>query len=526
MKVPPNSDSSSDSKLAKTGADTGQTKQLDHEAAQVWSKEGAADWKVPATGNLDVQKLPYELNPPELVDAAAQKWNDWEVKPHDTTHTVQEFKPPHQITDILFPKDAEGKDGGKREIHRDKDGNVDQVNEPDGSRYIKDADGKWHHISKTGQVEDIASVDVKDDGTVNIKRPDGTSRQEYPDGHKVERDFFNRVTEVDYLNKSSDDVPPKGHGDGKRHYHYGPDGKIDEYTAPNGSHWKKDGDHWQKVDEKGNPIVDKNDPENKQNIMYGDMSVDQDGNLTIKNHHMKGEIPHTTTVTGDGRRQEQLEPTAESLGERGERPLVSASDKSPPSDSFMEKVNDEIANLPPNVQKYMRDHHIKVKVMNNIEEGSPEIAEQMARGHHGEKYKNLDGFYDPKTNTVYVSERFRDKNTNQWRSDPIRIGAVIMHETGHAIDYNYPGGKFSQSQAFQEAFKADLLAIKDPIERKRLEYFLQMGAAGGEEAFGDLFAMMYYGRPSFTNSPGLIDLMKAKFAHTLAVIEQGMDKLT
>ncbi len=298
-----------------------------------------------------VGKIPFEQKSPEIVDSgkdgkkiALPIKDDWEVKPHNKTETKDNTLHPGKVFRVDFPA-HEGQPGGSRTIDRDKEGKVTKVTEPDGSSYEKGGDGKWHRNPKAGARElDPREYNVSADDKGNVKIEDktnNTSREEYADGHSVERDSKGRVTEVDYLNKDPNDL--KSGGDGKRHYKHDDQGNITEYTAPNGSHWKKDGDHWQKLGKDGQPQKPTDD---NKNVMYGDMSVDAAGNLTIKNHHMKGQEAHSTTVSADGKRVETKEfETAKPVDEK-EKP------KGEPAGSEAGKVGQAVADS-------TKDMHLK-----------------------------------------------------------------------------------------------------------------------------------------------------------------------
>ena len=60
---------------------------------------------------------------------------------------------------------------------------------------------------------------------------------------------------------------------------------------------------------------------------------------------------------------------------------------------------------------------------------------------------------------------------------------LVRHELGHAIDREKGLGFKSTSRRFKEAYERD----RPFMERAGKEYLLQEGAAGPEEAFGEMF---------------------------------------
>jgi hypothetical protein len=112
----------------------------------------------------------------------------------------------------------------------------------------------------------------------------------------------------------------------------------------------------------------------------------------------------------------------------------------------------------------------------------------------------------------------------EWKNDPLQgnalahvanVGGILREETGHAVyDWFQRGGFLG---AFRLAYDAEAVAaLADPQAAQLLQYQLQPGDAGAEEAFAQLFAIEYGGGPT----PLLITHLRQWFPNTLHEIQE------
>jgi HK97 family phage portal protein len=120
----------------------------------------------------------------------------------------------------------------------------------------------------------------------------------------------------------------------------------------------------------------------------------------------------------------------------------------------------------------------------------------------GSTWDEAEGLFQHRSKTIFCSEFTQASGL---RSKSYRVSGVIRHEYGHAFDTSgtmdvsfISGGSFSSRQAFKDAYSADLNALKslalegDAVAKdavKHLDYYLQQGYAGRDEAFAEGFAI-------------------------------------
>jgi hypothetical protein len=158
--------------------------------------------------------------------------------------------------------------------------------------------------------------------------------------------------------------------------------------------------------------------------------------------------------------------------------------------SFHQDVQNTINKYPPEVMNLLSQHHVKFAGVRKVTDEAPELAGQHPRGWpKGATWDDCDGVYDVSRNTIVVAYEHLNDWTGKW-SQNISVDGVLRHETGHA--FNYADNYLSNTPAFQTAHAADQAAMP-PDAQKRLQYFLQAGGAGRDEACADTFAHLQGG---------------------------------
>lgn len=176
--------------------------------------------------------------------------------------------------------------------------------------------------------------------------------------------------------------------------------------------------------------------------------------------------------------------------------------------------------LPEGVRKLLKDKGFYLVVVPNVthKNGLPELAGKTPRGWPpGTTWDNADGLQTGKK--ILVSE-YRQTATGKWEKNT-RIGGVVRHETGHALDEALGDGtkKYSDSNEFLEAYEKDVARLTKE-QKDQLGYFLQ-AAGGRQETFADVFALLSGGPCNEIRRA----LLTAAFPHVQALIKKKLESL-
>ena len=187
------------------------------------------------------------------------------------------------------------------------------------------------------------------------------------------------------------------------------------------------------------------------------------------------------------------------------------------------KVEGAIEQLPPNVQHFLETHKIKIVAARAIIDELPGLKNDHPRDWpNGKTWNNVEGTFRTDRNEVVVSE-FVLGADQQWHPNS-RVDGVARHETGHAIDHAL--GDFSiKDPNFIAAYNKEAANLP-PDVKKQLNYILQPGYAGRQEAFGELFATLNGGASlDVTGSQTYSNILRKYFPETLKVIQHKMESI-
>lgn len=205
-----------------------------------------------------------ELLPPqpEIVDGSDAK--------ADLNQPVDAQKAPGvdrdsdgRVTSVTYP------DGTENRVQYDENGNVSQLDTRDGSTWKKNEEGEWKRTKNGEPVEDSVGdfhvtesgdiVATRKDGSVDmIKHPDGSKTEFSEDGKsQMTRDENDRPTSVTYADGSTNKIK------------YDENGNVAELHTRDGSTWKKNEDGEWKRTKDGKPVEDE----------VGDFQVTEDGDI-------------------------------------------------------------------------------------------------------------------------------------------------------------------------------------------------------------------------------------------------------
>jgi hypothetical protein len=188
------------------------------------------------------------------------------------------------------------------------------------------------------------------------------------------------------------------------------------------------------------------------------------------------------------------------------------------TEAHFEQVKEIIGRLPPNIQQFMRNHHVRVVATNKVIDERPDAQGVRPRGWTRYSWESADASYDKSTNRVLAGDKYLVVKT--WQHS-YRVDSVVRHETGHSIDHNM--GDFSHNNpGFIAAYNKEAKTIPDSDESV-LNYVLQDGDSGREEAFAEMFADIN-GR-SVAGGPAVQFLIEKYFPDTITVVRNAMRSL-
>ncbi len=146
--------------------------------------------------------------------------------------------------------------------------------------------------------------------------------------------------------------------------------------------------------------------------------------------------------------------------------------------------------LPAKARALLAKHGIEVAVGKAFGDVAPDIVNDRPRGWpEGMTWANVDGCYYHGPGGKRIAFACAEKKS--WDGTMVRSGrapGVFRHEIGHGVDEAL--GNHSFTPAFRAAYAADVAALAD---KAGLEYYLQPGHAGPQEAWAETFADLYGG---------------------------------
>jgi hypothetical protein len=141
--------------------------------------------------------------------------------------------------------------------------------------------------------------------------------------------------------------------------------------------------------------------------------------------------------------------------------------------------------IPQGIKNLLNSEGVKVKVGPMMSSIYPELAHTHPRGWPNEAtFDSVPAYYNDTTNQIIVAEKTVHPFSKAITLNDNPVG-YLVHEIGHAVDDSL--GHLSETSTFVNAFESDKAGI--PAESKTiLDYFLQSGHAGPQEAFAEGFA--------------------------------------
>ena len=187
---------------------------------------------------------------------------------------------------------------------------------------------------------------------------------------------------------------------------------------------------------------------------------------------------------------------------RADRPNVSA--------EAVAAIKGAVDKLPPSVKNFLWTHGVRIYVTPTVEDYSPGVKYQEARGYEGGTYKSCPAFYHNRK--IVIAERTMDEGDESIRDafPPNSMVNSLYHETGHAMDFCLDG--ISHSDEFKHAYLLDSAHV-EPSVANTLKYYLQKSEDGQEECCAELIGLLLGQTERHTTE------MRATFPLTLKLLK-------
>ena len=186
------------------------------------------------------------------------------------------------------------------------------------------------------------------------------------------------------------------------------------------------------------------------------------------------------------------------------------------SAAFYAAVLSGIHSVPDDFHEFLHQQGRRIQIGDRLIHMDPSLKGQQPRGWPaGSTFAEVGGVYSG--NLVMVAETIEDRG--QLKPTPY-VESHCREELGHALDEALDQGSGPASHSdvdFVTAYRAEVRGIKDPTTRAVLDYLLQLGVAGQEETFANLFALLYGGAVG----PKVVQqLLRQNFPRTLQAVQK------
>lgn len=150
-------------------------------------------------------------------------------------------------------------------------------------------------------------------------------------------------------------------------------------------------------------------------------------------------------------------------------------------------IKGAVDKLPVSVKSFLWTHGVRIYVTPTVEDYSPGVKYQEARGYEGGTYKSCPAFYYNRK--IVIAERTMDEGDESIKDafPPTSMVNSLYHETGHAMDFCLDG--ISHSEEFKHAYLLDSAHV-DPATAQSLRYYLQKSEDGQEECCAELIGLL------------------------------------
>ncbi len=169
------------------------------------------------------------------------------------------------------------------------------------------------------------------------------------------------------------------------------------------------------------------------------------------------------------------------------------------SPAFQSRAKAAVGTIPAGVWKTLRSGGWQVRIAEFVVDAAPSLRGVQPRGWPtGSTWDNTDAVHLPARRMLVFAEKRRTRDGRIVPSS--RVESVFRHEVGHAFDRATGAAGLYQSAGagFMFAYHRDVTRMPEK-NRTALNYYLQRGAAGRQEAFAEAFAILLGGGSDAAN---------------------------
>lgn len=205
------------------------------------------------------------------------------------------------------------------------------------------------------------------------------------------------------------------------------------------------------------------------------------------------------------------------------KPIASSNDKlfdikPGVSPQFIAEIKADAQALPTPWKNMLARAGYRITISKTLTDSVPAAKNQQVRGYKQTMtWNQVFGMFDRLGHRVVMAEKAHSADSSNaplvtLDDHAIRAG-IVRHEFGHAIDDRVGYG--SHSALFKSAYDKGLSRLTDP-EKKMLNYYLQPGSAGREEAFAEMFAAL--NGPAC--DPSSDEVLRRKFPEAMKLVRE------
>jgi len=215
---------------------------------------------------------------------------------------------------------------------------------------------------------------------------------------------------------------------------------------------------------------------------------------------------------------------AEAEGTPGSRPRPAPALPFTPKGNVSAAYDNDVraaeARVPHRITDRLRSRGVSVVVGENVQAVDPSLAALHPSGWpQWATFEQVDGWYYDKKVTVVENIKTRSGQTAKARP----AARLLGHEIGHAVNRDFGDRWISESKAFRKFYQAEAQAVTDPTELKDLDYVLQPGTVGADEAFAEAFGLVT--NNEVTGSATFRTAFEARFPKTIDYVRKWVDNM-
>lgn len=161
-------------------------------------------------------------------------------------------------------------------------------------------------------------------------------------------------------------------------------------------------------------------------------------------------------------------------------------------ETFLKEAQAARASIPAPLWRIFQRHGWRVHLTASVVDAAPFLRGVHPRGWPvGATWENADAVHLPQHRMVIVASHRLNRKGERVRAH--RVGGVLRHELGHAIDVALGGGRvrLSDTTEFRDCYFSDLERMQSRSES--LAYYARNGESGPTETFAELLADRYGG---------------------------------